>query len=128
MKPHVNSVALVVAAMFSLQAFAADEQATASRKPNKAAEFAANQQAMQDLSRSSASGPMAMPPTPGGAMNRNNDAGKGAFEGEMMLQRNKPSPKVDRNAKASDPIKSISKMTMQERAQLRQEVVKEAKP
>jgi hypothetical protein len=46
----------------------------------------------------------------------------------MMLQANKPSRKVDKTAKASAPIKSISKMTSEERAALRKEVVKEAKP
>ena len=36
--------------------------------------------------------------------------------------------KVDKNAKAAAPMKSISKMTAEERAQLRTDVVKESKP
>jgi hypothetical protein len=46
----------------------------------------------------------------------------------MMLQANKPSRKVDKETNASAPIKSISKMTREERAGLRQEVVSGSKP
>ena len=35
---------------------------------------------------------------------------------------------VDKNAKSADPIKSLSKMTPEERAQLRKDVVKDSKP
>jgi len=38
------------------------------------------------------------------------------------------SKSVDKNAKAVAPTKSLSKMTSEERAELRREVLKEAKP
>jgi hypothetical protein len=104
--------------------------ATAQEAANstKAADFAMKEKALQDASKSSAAGPVSGTVMPGTSVNRNKDAGKGAFESEMNLQKNKPSPKVDKNAKASAPMKSISKMTPEERAQLRADVVKEAKP
>ena len=129
MKPHLkSSLPLIVAAALALYGVGANAQDTATSRQSRAADFAAKEQAMQDASRSSAAGAVASPVAPSMGLNRNKDAGKAAFESEMMLQKNKPSPKMDRNAKASDPIKSISKMTPEERAQLRAEVVKEAKP
>ena len=130
MKPSTKTtLALLAGVAFALQLDGALAQATgAAEKNGKTADFAAREKAMQDASRSSASGPVAAPTTPAVRLNQNKDAGKGAFEAEMMLQANKPSRKVDKNAKASDPIKSISKMTPQERAELRKEVVKDAKP
>jgi hypothetical protein len=94
----------------------------------KKADFAAGEKRMQDESKSSAAGPMSDAMTQATPVNRNKDAGKGAFEGEMTLQRQKPSPKVNKDAKAQSPIKSISKMTPAERAELRKEVVEGSKP
>jgi hypothetical protein len=53
--------------------------------------------------------------------------GQAAMESQMSQQRNKPSPKVDKNAKAP-PRPDASKMTPEERAAYRKDVVKDAKP
>jgi len=127
MKLHLRfPLTLVVAAGLCLHGLVVSAE-DAPGSP-KAADFATKEKALQDASKSSAAGPAPDAMKEGTRLNRNKDAGKGAFEGEMTLQRNKPSPKVDKNAKASDPIKSISKMTPEERAKLRADVVKEAKP
>jgi hypothetical protein len=47
--------------------------------------------------------------------------------GNLILSFSGSKP-VDKNAKAVAPIKSLSKMTSEERAELRREVLKEAKP
>ena len=127
MKLHLRlPLTLVMAAGLCLHGVVAS--AEDAPKNAKAADFATKEKMLQDASKSSAAGPAPDAMKQGTGVNRNKDAGKGAFEGEMTLQRNKPSPKVDKNAKASDPIKSISKMTPQERAALRKEVVEGAKP
>jgi hypothetical protein len=98
-------------------------------KAKKAADFAAKEKAMQDMSRSSASGAVASPPvTEATPYNKNKDAGKAAIDQALGIQTFKGSKPVDKNAKAQAPMKSISKMTPEEREQLRKEVVKEAKP
>jgi hypothetical protein len=102
--------------------------ATKAKTAQAAKNFAAEEKLMQDASRSSASGAVASPATQATPLNKNRNAGAGGFDSEMALQKQKPSPKVDKNAKAADPIKSISKMTPEERAQLRSDVVKESKP
>ena len=53
--------------------------------------------------------------------------GQAGMESQMNLQKNKPSPKVDKNAKAP-PKPDASKMTPEERAAYRKDVVKDAKP
>jgi hypothetical protein len=53
--------------------------------------------------------------------------GQAAMESQMNAQKNKPSPKVDKNAKAP-PRPDASKMTPEERAAYRKDVVKDAKP
>jgi hypothetical protein len=100
-----------------------------SDKAKKAADFAAREKAMQDASRSSASGPVASPPvTEATPYNKNKDKGKAAADEAADILTFKGSKPVDKNAKAQAPIKSLSKMTPEERAELRKEVVKEAKP
>jgi hypothetical protein len=54
--------------------------------------------------------------------------GKAGMESQMTLQANKPSKPVDKNAKAAEPRPNASKMTPEERAAFRKEVVKDAKP
>jgi len=49
------------------------------------------------------------------------------MESQMNAQKNKPSPKVDKNAKAP-PKPNASKMTQEERDAYRKDVVKDAKP
>jgi len=51
-----------------------------------------------------------------------------AMQSQMDLQKNKPSKAVDKNAKAAGPRPDASKMTPEERAAYRKDVVKEAKP
>jgi len=129
MKPHRKlTLALVAVAAISLSSLAPAVAGEATAKQKKASDFAAAEKAMQDQSKSSAAGPVPDAVTQATGLNRNKDAGKGAFESEMTLQRQKPSPKVNKEAKAQAPMKSISKMTPEERAELRREVVKEAKP
>ena len=137
MKTVTNiSLALLFIA-FSLNAYnafgqAADPSATApakSDKAKKAADFAAKEKAMQDMSRSSASGAVASPPvTEATPYNKNKNAGKAAIDEALGIQTFKGSKPVDKNAKAVAPMKSLSKMTPQERDELRREVAKEAKP
>jgi hypothetical protein len=100
-----------------------------SDKAKKAADFAAMEKAMQDASRSSASGAVASPPvTEATPYNKNKNAGKAAIDEALGIQTFKGSRPVDKNAKAQAPMKSLSKMTPEERDQLRREVAKEAKP
>jgi hypothetical protein len=54
--------------------------------------------------------------------------GQAGMESQMNLQANKPSKPVDKNAKAAEPRPNASKMTPEERAAFRKDVVKEAKP
>jgi len=51
-----------------------------------------------------------------------------AMQSQMELQKNKPSKPVDKNAKAAGPKPDASKMTPEERAAFRKDVVKESKP
>ena len=98
-------------------------------KAKRAADFAAKEKAMQDMSRSSASGAVgSMPSTEATPYNKNKNAGKAAIDEAMGIQTFKGSKPVDKNAKAVAPMKSLSKMTPEEREALRKEVVKEAKP
>ena len=133
MKTRSTAILGTLLGIITLQigsAVAADTASTPATPPSKASKFSEEEKALQDASKSSASGAVRDASTNGNAagLNRNKDAGKGAFEGEMRLQAQKPSPKVDKNAKASAPMKPINKMTMEERMELRKEVVKESKP
>lgn len=53
--------------------------------------------------------------------------GQAAMESQMNVQKNKPSPQVDKTAKAP-PRPDARKMTPEERAAYRKDVVKDAKP
>ena len=137
MKTVTNTSLAVLFIAFSLNAYdvlgqTADPSAPASPKSDKAkkaADFAAKEKAMQDMSRSSASGPVATPPVSEPApYNKNRNAGKAAVDEALGIQTFKGSKPVDKNAKAVAPMKSLSKMTPQERDELRREVAKEAKP
>ncbi len=131
-----TSLALLFIA-FSLNAYdvfgqTAEPSAPASAKSDKAkkaADFAAKEKAMQDMSRSSASGSVASPPvTEAVPYNKDKNAGKAAIDEALGIQTFKGSKPVDKSAKAVAPMKSLSKMTPQERDELRREVAKEAKP
>ena len=145
MKTFISTSLALVLVAFSLHAFNAFAQSTeaspatvtpsdkakkASDRAKKAADFAAQEKAMQDASRSSASGAVASKPmteaTP--YNNKNKDMGKATIDEALGIQTFKGSKPVDKNAKAVAPMKSISKMTPEERAELRKEVVKESKP
>jgi hypothetical protein len=54
--------------------------------------------------------------------------GKEGMDAQMNLQKNKPSKAVDKNAKAQAPMKDVREMTPEEKAQVRKDVVKDAKP
>jgi hypothetical protein len=142
MKTYMSTSLALVLVAFSLHAFDALAQSTeaspatvtpsdkkTSDKAKKAADFAAQEKAMQDASRSSASGAVASKPmTEATPYNKNKDKGKAAIDEAAGIQTFKGSKPVDKNAKAVAPMKSLSKMTPEERAELRKEVVKESKP
>jgi hypothetical protein len=104
---------------YDVRAQTAEPSAAASAKSDKAkkaADFAAREKAMQDASRSSASGAVASPPvTEATPYNKNKDAGKAAVDEALGMQTFKGSRPVDKNAKAVASMKSLSKMTPQER-------------
>jgi len=101
-----------------------------SDKAKNAADFAAKEKAMQDMSRSSASGAVATPPaTEAIPYNKNKDKGKAAIDEAAGIQTFKGSKPVDKNAKAVAPMpKSLSKMTPKELEDLDRQVGKESKP
>jgi len=129
-----TALRILVTASFTLAAFGAVAQSTEASHSNAAnanrakavEDFASKEKYLQDLSRSSASGSGATkPPSEASKFTPN---GKEMAETMRSNQTFKGSKPVDKNAKATAPMKSISKMTPEERAQLRNEVVKEAKP
>jgi hypothetical protein len=101
-----------------------------SDKAKKAADFAAKEKAMQDMSRSSGSGAVATPPAKEAApYNKNKDKGKAAADEASDILTFKGSKPVDKNAKAVAPTKkSLNKMTPKELEDLEREVGKESKP
>jgi len=109
---------------------ATDSKATdskASETQKKASDFAAKEKAMEAASRNSSGA--AMPTsTEAVGMNKNKDAGKEAAAAELSMQIPHGSRPVDKDTKAVAPIKNISKMTPEERKELRESVVKDAKP
>src|SRR5215471_16416483 len=123
------TVALSGLAAFG-QPIATDSKATDSKAretQKKATDFAAKEKAMQAASRNSSGA--AMPTsTEAVGLNKNRDAGKEAAAAELAMQIPHGSRPVDKNAEAVAPIKNISKMTPEERNELRNSVVKGAKP
>ena len=137
MKTRLNASLVLLVVSLSLNALDAVGQTiepsgpktTKSDKGTKAADFAAKEKAMQDLSRSSAAGAVAsVPVTEATPYNKDKNAGKAAADEAMGILSFKGSKPVDKNAKAVAPIKSISKMTIEEREEVWNEVAKEAKP
>ena len=131
----VSAVALSLAGTYALaqstQATQPDTSATApvkkDAKTKKKEDFAAKERAMQEASKSSASGHVA-PTAEERQAAKNRPSAKSAMQQQMELEANEPSPKVDKNAKAAGPRPNASKMTQKERDEYRKEVVKEAKP
>jgi len=133
MKRRINTASALifaVALVFDGAAIAQPAGTSGAAAPDKTqqtTDFAKKEKAMQDASRSSG-GAMMPTPTQATGLNKNKDAGKDSANAELQLQLHKGSAPVDKNAKAQAPIKKISKMTPEERAQLRKEVVQDAKP
>jgi hypothetical protein len=135
MKTHSKALPALLGVAVALAGFAAFGQTTGATpspttgttEAQKAADFAKKEKAMQDMSRSSGG---AMMPTPSQAtgLNKSKNAGKESADSELQLFTHKGSAPVDKATKAQSPIKNISKMTPEERAQLRKEVVQDAKP
>jgi hypothetical protein len=124
---------LVMAAAFSLTSFGSLAQSTdapvdhqKAAKDKKKKDYAQKQKAMEDASKSSASGGVAGASTDK-SMPKNRPGGANAMEAQMDLQENKPSKPVDKNAQGA-PRPNASKMTQAERDAYRKDVVKEAKP
>ena len=124
------AIAIVVAAA-SLHAVGQTTDSSTSTPlmgtPAKAADFQAKQQGMQAASKSTG-GTTTTPSSEAAGLNRNKDAGKAAAASELNMFTHKPSGPVDKNAKATAPIKNVSKMTPKELNELGQEVQKTAKP
>ena len=126
----------VVAAAFALTSFGSLAQSTPptdapvdhqkAAKEKKKKDYAQKQKAMEDASKSSASGPVAGASTDK-SVSKNRPTSTDAMQSQMDLQANKPSKAVDKNAKAA-PRPNASKMTQEERDAYRKDVVKEAKP
>jgi hypothetical protein len=124
------AIAIVVAAA-SLHAVGQTTDSSTSTPfkatPAKAADFQAKEQAMQAASKS-ASGAVTTPTSEAAGYNRNKDAGKNLETQTLNMFIPKGSAPVDKSKQATSPIKDISKMTAEERNQLRREVQKDAKP
>jgi hypothetical protein len=107
------------------QTGSAASDAAKAAKAKKAEDFAAKQKALQDASKSSASG---APPPPSSEAQKFKPSGK-EMAGQMQSNQSfKGSKPVDKSAKAQAPTKDVRQMTPEERAQRRAEIVKEAKP
>jgi len=137
MKTITSAALALLFIAFSLHAYDSWGQTTEppaaatakSDKAKKAADFAAKEKAMQDMSRSSASGAVgSVPSSTATPYNKDRNAGKAAADQASDIQTFKGSKPVNKDAKPAYPMKSLSKMTPEERAELRREVVKEAKP
>src|ERR1700747_2581503 len=124
MKTVANTSLALLLIAFSLNAYNVLGQPTEPSTPapakadkaKKAADFATKEKALQDASRSSASGAgTSNPATEATPLNKDRNAGKGAATAELGLQLRKGSPKVDKTAKPDAPMKDISKMTPKER-------------
>lgn len=124
---------MLIAASFALAAFGAAGQSTdaanqhaeasAAAKATKAEDFAAKHKGMQDASKSSASST-----GPSSEASKYKPSGKETMETIQSDQGYKGRKPVDKNAKATAPMKDVRKMTPEERAEPRKEVVKESKP
>jgi hypothetical protein len=127
-------VAILAAALLVLATFGAAAQSTdagtapaaGSTKDEKAKDFAAKHKALQDASKSSASGTGATPPATEAAKFKS--SGKDMMNQMQSNQTFKGSKPVDKNAKATAPTKDVKTMTPEERAQRRKEIVQESKP
>jgi hypothetical protein len=102
-----------------------EADAKAAAKAKQAEDFAAKQKALQDASKSSASSAGTKPSS---EAKKYKPSGKDTVETMQSNQSFKGSKPVDKNAKATAPVKDVKQMTPEERAQRRQEIAKEAKP
>jgi len=124
-------IAGLIAGCFALAASGVSGQSNdaakveADAKAKQAEDFAAKQKAMQDASKSSASSAGTKPSS---EAKRYKPSGKDTVETMQSNQSFKGSKPVDKNAKATAPVKDVKQMTPEERAQRRQEIAKEAKP
>ena len=131
---------LLTASGSAAMAQTASEVAKASnegQKEQKKKDFASQEKAQQKLStpgRSLVDNPIEKNAKPADPVTRSGDKKKDFAAQEAEYQKastpgralvNDP---VDKKAKPADPIKSLSKMTPEERAQLRNDVVKDSKP
>jgi len=129
-----RAFSILIAALFVLASFGASAQSNEAKSPDaasadkakKAEDFAAKQKAMHEASKSSASGPSRSPPTSEAAKFK--PSGKEMANQMQSNQSFKGSKPVDKNAKATAPVKDVKTMTPEERAERRKEIAKEAKP
>jgi hypothetical protein len=107
------------------------------KKEQKKKDFAAQQKSMGKLStpgRSMVDNPVDKNAKATAPVTRSGDKKKDFATQQAEMQkastpgRSMVNNPVDKNAPASAPMKSISKMTPEERAQLRKDVVKDSKP
>jgi len=129
-----KAVCILAAASFALAASGASGQSSEAAKQDaddkaaaqaKKEDFAAKQKAMQEASKSSASSAGTKPSS---EAKRYKPSGKDTVETMQSNQSFKGSKPVDKNAKATAPVKDVKQMTPEERAKRRDEIAKEAKP
>ena len=115
----------------------AEKASSDAKKAQKKKDFAAQQKSMEKLStpgRSMTDNPIDKNAKATAPVTRSGDKKKdfAAQQAEMQKAstpgRSMVNNPIDKNAPASAPMKSISKMTPEERAQLRKDVVKDSKP
>lgn len=119
-------VASIAAVAFALATGLALAQSTDTPKPDADKAKMTGKDAMESQMNMQKNKPSRTPTAEEKAMKKNLPGGKAGMESEMELQKNKPSKPV-KNTKVPEKI-DASKMTPEERAKYREEVVKGAKP
>ena len=115
----------------------ASKEVTEAKKEKKKKDFASQEAAMQKAStpgRALVDTPIDKGAKPADPVTRSGDKKKDFAAQEAAMQKASTPGRalvdnpIDKNAKPASPAKSISKMTPEERAQLRKEIVKDSKP
>ena len=123
----MNKIQAVIAtALFALSTGAALAQSTDTGKSDADKAKMTGKDAMESQMNLQKNKPSRTPTAEEKAMAKNKPTGKEAMQSQMELQKNKPSKKVKNTNVPPKP--DASKMTPEERAKYREEVVKGAKP
>jgi hypothetical protein len=119
-------VTLLIAAAFAAAGGLALAQSTDTPKSDADKAKMTGKDAMESQMNLQKNKPSRTPTEAEKAMPKNKPTGKEAMQSQMDLQKNKPAKKV-KNENVPPPP-NVSKMTPEERAKLRKEVVEGAKP